>query len=689
MRKSRMTCLLLCICLLLSACSATTGETLATDELFDNTYTVKYDELPEKMELSNAQYSDGEAIYLCGLDLNDKPVIGQYTEMGFLEYKLPDEISYAFACCLAEQEVSIIAGDYPANWVNARGEYVQNTQDMYNLYLLNYDRAGTLKAQIPIDIHQGITIRSIRYLNGYYYVMSATELSQLDQEGRLLNTMHLDGGSFISQTITGDHLAVCHFDSVSDGGGDCTKILVLDSAETFTFRTLLSDEHMTVYGIGASDDGRILINADNVIYQMSPETGEWNTFFNFYAGGELVTDYSDIYPCQGFYLLASTRQEKLVSLAARGEEEKTELVLWTYYADANLNELVSGFNQSNDQYRIRVETAQDLGEEQINAKIAANKGPDLFSTGQNGFASFDGKTIFEDLTPFINNSETLGWENIIAPLTAAMRDENKLYSIPVSFTIYTVLYRTDLLTDAEMSLKDMQSLPEIQNGDIRIFPSYYTRSEVWDWLSNLYLCRYLNKENGSCNFKTEVFTQSLTLCAGLTEEWSVDDTPCVFSIEQIPGTLRLLYLQQSYGDSFSLNTSLGSAFVVDLALAISAASSHKDGAWEFIEYVYSTDLDNERFSLPASAERLDALLNKACTYGVWDDEFHEYQQLNDSTVTAFWEVIENTHGILGNMELIDIMKEEAEKYFSGDRNMEDTVDVIQSRANIFLAEKYG
>lgn len=91
----------------------------------------------------------------------------------------------------------------------------------------------------------------------------------------------------------------------------------------------------------------------------------------------------------------------------------------------------------------------------------------------------------------------------------------------------------------------------------------------------------------------------------------------------------MLYYQETFGESFELNTAFGSGFGVEMAFAISNTSERKDGAWKFIEYCHVADIAGERFSLPASATRLEQLLNEARNSGIWWEERQQYIPLSN------------------------------------------------------------
>lgn len=142
----------------------------------------------------------------------------------------------------------------------------------------------------------------------------------------------------------------------------------------------------------------------------------------------------------------------------------------------------------------------------------------------------------------------------------------------------------------------------------------------------------------------------------------------------------------------ALFSGLGTAFFMGHSFAISNASAHKDGAWQFIEYVLSADLSKQEFSWPVSSAGLECLIERACTVGLWLDEQHGCQTLSASNAALLRDFFAQSAGAGAggrHPALIQIMQEEAAKYFAGDKSLDETAAVTQSRARLYLAEQYG
>ncbi|MGM9542639.1 MAG: extracellular solute-binding protein [Candidatus Limivicinus sp.] len=690
MKKILLTSLIFIFVLLtLSSCGNPIADEPNSHNTTESHFTLSLQALPGSIVSSTSQISDGESVYICGRELNETPVLGKFMKTEFDEYYVPDNISYLHACCKAGDNLVVVAGDFPEGRYDATGQYRENKQERYALYLLTYDNTGELIEQIPVDLldESGINIRSIQYLNGYFYLLSPNTFVQLDSKGNIKDSLHLDSFSFISQCIYKEKITVCYYDI----GEGITKISLISPEVNLQFEDIFSDASMTISGIGTSDKGDLLIIGNNAIHVYTQKNNELQEIYDFYKSGVLDTEYVSVFSISENYILDRPFQKNITGLTYGEIVEKEPLLLWTHYVDKYLEKLVSGFNQTHSDYQIQVENVGNVEESQLNARIISGDGPDLYYTGSTeGFGSLSSDAVFEDLFPFIQASEQVCEENLIMPLIESVNDGNEIFIFPVNFVLYTAVCWNGFIPVSSLSLSEINMLPQVQNGDVSIFPSYFSATDVWYWLSNLYVCKYLDKERAVCNFKTDEFIELLEFCTTIDETPQEQDIPSIFSFEWIPGTLRMLYYQETFGESFELNTAFGSGFGVEMAFAISNTSERKDGAWKFIEYCHVADIAGERFSLPASATRLEQLLNEARNSGIWWEERQQYIPLSNYTIDELEKAIYGTKNQFANDDtILKIVEEEANKFFAGDKSAEDTVEIIQSRVNIFLAEQYG
>lgn len=694
--------LTLCIALPLSACGRAVREGAPPAEERPaesrSGYFVQFTPLPESMALSTDQCANEEVIFVCGLDLQNRPLLSRYSHGEYTPVALPEDVSYVHACCLKEDGVAVLAGDCPQFWLAADGTPRQSEASVFSSCLLLFDAEGNLTERLPLspEISSGAKYDSLLWDGTSFYLMSPADFLQLSAEGALVNRLHLEGGCFISQTLTNGGLAISLFDSSTDGGDDTVRVKLLSNPERFTFTPVYSDEQLVLVGMGRNREGNLLINLGDRIVSLNAQYAEADELFRFDSAGLLNASFPRLYPSPDGLLLAAPNTERLTQLVCGELPEKEELVLWLPWSDAALTEWIEGFNLTNTEYSVvveRVDLSDAQREDALRAKVIAGNGPDLYFTGgSGGFGGLRAGAVFEDLSPYLDGSGQLSREDLLPAALDAATEDGGLYAMPVDFTLFTMSEQRGLLPQEDMSLSELFSLPAVQDGSLTVFPSDMSQDSLWYWLSTLYLFANLDEETGTCPFDTPEYKELLSCCRSGRAFNSPDPVPSIFSFQQLPGIRRLIYLQTQYGDDIALFAGLGTVFSMEHSFAISNASAQKDGAWQFIEYVLTADLSKQEFSWPVAAAGMERLIEKACTIGLWLDEEKGCQTLSASNAALLRDFFSQSSGagtVGQHPALIRIMQEEAAKYFAGDKSVDETAAMTQSRARLYLAEQYG
>jgi hypothetical protein len=213
------------------------------------------------------------------------------------EYALPEETAFIHSCCKVDRRLVVIAGDSrPLNSLSSNGELVSNDQNSYNLYLLAFTESGNLISTTLLEdapFTDGISIRSIVYLDGYFYMLSQSLLIQTDSTGHVLNTLSLDSGTFTAQTVVNGELLICCYTGDGENPASLAKLI---SPETLEFDFFYTIDSWQVTGIGSTAQGALLVNNGGQIYTLDTATGSTELVFDFYAANVGTSDYSNIYP---------------------------------------------------------------------------------------------------------------------------------------------------------------------------------------------------------------------------------------------------------------------------------------------------------------------------------------------------------------------------------------------------------
>ena len=148
----------------------------------------------------------------------------------------------------------------------------------------------------------------------------------------------------------------------------------------------------------------------------------------------------------------------------------------------------------------------------------------------------------------------------------------------------------------------------------------------------------------------------------------------------------------------------GNAIIPSNQIALSAKSGCQEGAWEFIRY-YLTDEYQEslEYQFPIKKTTLAKMEQEANERPYWEDEegnkeyYDDTYWLNDVEVIiepmTQEEAAEFTAFLSGltlvgayDQSMIEIVTEEAQAFFEGQKSAQDVADIIQSRIQIYVSE---
>ena len=138
---------------------------------------------------------------------------------------------------------------------------------------------------------------------------------------------------------------------------------------------------------------------------------------------------------------------------------------------------------------------------------------------------------------------------------------------------------------------------------------------------------------------------------------------------------------------------------------ISAKSKHQDGAWQFLRQFLTEEYQtsDEIYDMPVLKSAFVEKAKEGTEKSYWTDEEGNKEYYDDTwyingeeivlepytqeEVDAMCEFIYTVNRTAYyNTDIVNIITEEAEAFFSGQKSVQDVVDIIQSRAQVFVNE---
>ncbi|MDE6608461.1 MAG: extracellular solute-binding protein [Lachnospiraceae bacterium] len=552
------------------------------------------------------------------------------------------------------------------------------------------DREGNLEFSIRSDEHiynMGTLPDGNIAISKYVYMGSEVSILELEkQEWK-------------------DTYASSHFDeSLSFAESGDGEIYFYTTKELFSFD--LESKHATVAADWIEND----ILGDDVCY------------VSVLPNGDLRMVTSDAARSGGGTEMALLKQADIKERA-----QKEIITMGTIELTGGMRSAVTSFNRHNDKYRVEVieysqGTTYNEGVKFFNAEAVAGNMPDVMNITDGTEEFYAAKGVFEDLKPYLDGENGIDRSEYFNNILTAMETNGKLYALSPDFTIKTLVGRKSVVGAGEgygWTLEDIAALEESREENVEMMDHEYGRDVLWQLLY-YNMAQFFDLDAGVCDFDNDDFKGVLEFAGRfpISNPYHDDDpSPLLLANEGelllLPMELDEIRIYQAYCQIFNAdiscvgypgNYACGSvAKGGDMTIVMSEKSQNKEGAWEFIRSFLEKDYQHRYTTcLPM----LRSAYDRKAAEAMWIDYETGEKQTSGSSIgfggpefnTVVYDVTEGvTEEVkkliekIGRMERVDIqilniVFEEAGAYFAGQKSVDEVASVIQSRANIYMNE---
>lgn len=410
--------------------------------------------------------------------------------------------------------------------------------------------------------------------------------------------------------------------------------------------------------------------------------------------------------------------------------EKEELTYGGLYLDYNIREQIIKFNKSSDKYRIKFKAYADddyeAGLTQFHADLTSANCPDIIDLSQLDYSMYVNKGVLEDIYPYMEKSG-MKKEDYLENILGAYESEGKLYGIMPQFYVSTTMAKASKTGDISgWTLSEMLDFAE--NSDAENLFSYGDRNTVFYYCIYNNIDEFINWETGECFFNSPEFIRVLEFAKQFPEEFNYNEeqegTHAKLQSDKIllmQGTISSVQeyqmMQGMFGEKIAYvgfpNSERSGNLIYPTggSMGISARSKHKEGAFEFMqtllseEYQMSLVSGHGGWGFPVKKSALEAQFEKDMTPEYYTDENGNqveqmktswgYDDFNIDIYTAKEDEIEQVRALIGsanrlagsvNQQLVNIVTEETDAFFKGQKSAADTAGVIQNRIQIYVSE---
>lgn len=421
-------------------------------------------------------------------------------------------------------------------------------------------------------------------------------------------------------------------------------------------------------------------------------------------GGINVDDIKRLILCQEDTLLVLQSEGiRIVSLRENADVE--QITLGVYLPDAEINQIVSSFNQSGSKYRVAIHeysSREDLNHALLTDEI------DIVSTlDEVLMKNYAAKGI---LCPISENTCNLVLSNIVeASLYQGTCYYLPLFVAPLASSIPTETVTKIVDAKGGIGLSDILGLVE---ADCLASFKCDTKTTVLSKIITINPDCWINWNDRTAQFLSDDFISILEFCDKYVltdEEVAANQAGIQSSGKPLFDVLVPLQNLDYYSfrirdDSitgrkglffFQLPLSNYSGIALQPSAFYAAVQGHnKDAGQEFIDYIFSNDFWVKKPSTPAEILSHRYPANNRHFRELLDMQLHlhddteEYEMIVEAKDGLSKLITQADHfAVAIQNDISDIIVEEAEAYFHGDISVDEAARRIQNRVETYLAER--
>ena len=393
-----------------------------------------------------------------------------------------------------------------------------------------------------------------------------------------------------------------------------------------------------------------------------------------------------------------------------------------------------------DEYDQEAERYTARAEEQLKKDIVSGDAPDMIvCQNQAIIKSLANKGLFVDLNDYLSKDSEINTDNIMPNILEACKIGGKLLSLPTSFNVQTYAVKAKNFDKETWTIDEMIETYEKNSKDMSL-----TALDCKETVSEMLLssmCNCIDYEKRTCSFDSPDFKKLLDFADKFPSEediidWEDDEAVrAIYSNDNFMKDKQLIeniylydfemYISQFKGRfgndpvNFVGYPSVGgNGGVISLSesLAIMTNSVDKDACWELVkEFFKETDEEEEEGNgryyymngLPTIKSRFDKMADAATKKPYYIDENgkkveYNYSYYDPSTEKStdidplteeeknkLVDYIMNATVIADDFdpEIQDIIMEEADAFFKGEKTSDEIIKNLQSRISLLLSEQ--
>ena len=551
--------------------------------------------------------------------------------------------------------------------------------------------------------------------DGYYYMIDGSnrEIMVTNESGEKLDLITLQDCREMSIKVTckaPDGSPIFEYESTNGN----TVIFSLDGNEKIT---LFSDQGNSTNIRKLDSYGRVIYLDNSRLLYWDASTGKCKSIYDvdginsFYCTAiigniaeELILVFEDE---NGSYLY---------KLKAVPESEPTEIMLLQWRDDEYTRNCAAEYSRKHPGIVITIhqpEDKSDVSFVRIVEDMKAGNGPDMLVISREQMIDMEREGVLADLSSILPEQIQ---DQIFSGVLQHCIIGDKLYGIPYEASVETLLISEDLWSEDIWTIQDVMELtqysPTVERC-ISISSGLTADQMLYDLcIKNLESSGFIDFQQLTCSFASEEFCSLLSFCKEygeapgsrtyMTDSQRRDEvlSGAALAYSLTGGFIQFSRERAMFDNSFHCvgfpsNGKSGSIVSCYSCVAVNARTENTEIIQDFLRFLLS---EESQVAYTVNWVRRDVMTNHVREHTVLSEgpvfilDNHSIIPLEgradgSSYLEEYLNLMEEGAASCTKYEIMNIILEEAAAYFSDDKSVQETTDVIQKRVQNYMDER--
>ena len=402
-----------------------------------------------------------------------------------------------------------------------------------------------------------------------------------------------------------------------------------------------------------------------------------------------------------------------------GDAETKEIITLASSNPARILSEILAFNNTNSRYTIKVTEYSEDDIDRLLTQMTAGNTPDIFHysmgdlfTRELSSSKLGAAGYLTDLYRFLDSDKELDRLSFQANILDAAAEGDRLYELPYRFWIDTVAGSASVLgPEAGRTFDEMRAKLEDLSFRGYLFGPGLIREIVLELALFYNMSEYIDWSSGVCRFDSAEFRELLEFVRLYAPEsnnantenelYSIKNGNQLLMRQKVGAKNFLQVFDFFFGDSvfigFPTSAGVGNSIVYDGSFSVSSATKNAEAAWSFIREFYTPEHYEAEgfFVVPINADALEiycGIVEEGGKIGAgaeWEDGFTiEFGDTTENDVRRIRELIASLDRVYRvDSTVFDIVWEDAQPFFCGDKSVDEVTAIIQSRIKLYVSEQ--